>query len=64
MWNRDDNIEKLYLKKNIKIFKTDKEPILAVAEFVVGQIISTLKILIPIIPLLKNLSGKNLKEEC
>ena len=38
-----DNIDKSLFKKNIKIFKTDKEPVLAVSEFVVAQILLTLK---------------------
>ena len=37
-----DNIDKSTIK-NIKIFKTDKEPVSAVAEFVVTQVLSTLK---------------------
>ncbi len=38
-----DNIDKSLFKKKIKIFKTDKEPVLAVSEFVVAQILLTLK---------------------
>ena len=38
-----DNIDNSSLNRNIKIFKTDKEPITAVAEFVVTQILSVLK---------------------
>lgn len=38
-----DNIDKSAFKRNIKIFKTDKEPVLAVAEFVVTQILISLK---------------------
>ena len=38
-----DNIDKSLFKKKIKIFKTDKEPVLAVSEFVVTQILLTLK---------------------
>lgn len=37
-----DNIDKSSIQ-NIKIFKTDIEPVLAVAEFVVSQVLSTLK---------------------
>lgn len=38
-----DNIDKFAFKKKIKIYKTDKEPILAVSEFVIAQILLTLK---------------------
>ncbi len=38
-----DNIDKVALKKKIKIYKTEKEPSTAVAEFVVCQILITLK---------------------
>ena len=38
-----DNIDNSLLNSHIKIFKTDKEPISAVAEFVITQILSTLK---------------------
>ena len=38
-----DNIDKFALKKKIKIYTTDKEPVIAVAEFVVTQILSALK---------------------
>ena len=38
-----DNIDKIALKKKIKIYKTEKEPSTAVAEFVVCQILITLK---------------------
>lgn len=38
-----DNIDNFALKKKIKIFKTNKEPVNAVAEFVLAQILSTLK---------------------
>ena len=38
-----DNIDKLAFKKKIKIYKTAKEPSIAVAEFVVCQILVTLK---------------------
>ena len=39
-----DNIDKAIFKTDIKIFKTDKEPVLAVSEFVIAQILSVLKI--------------------
>ena len=42
MWYWNDNIDKLAFKK-IKIYKTSKEPSIAVAEFVVCQILITLK---------------------
>ena len=38
-----DNIDKSSIKKNIQIFKTDKEPVSAVAEFVLTQVLSVLK---------------------
>ncbi len=38
-----DNIDKLAFKKKIKIYKTSKEPSIAVAEFVICQILVTLK---------------------
>ena len=38
-----DNIDKLLLNSHIKIYKTDKEPVPAVAEFVVAQILGNLK---------------------
>jgi D-3-phosphoglycerate dehydrogenase len=38
-----DNIDKLAFKKKIKIYKTSKEPSTAVAEFVICQILVTLK---------------------
>ena len=38
-----DNIDKLAFNKKIKIYKTAQEPSIAVAEFVVCQILITLK---------------------
>ena len=38
-----DNIHKDLFKSKIKIFKTDKEPVAAVSEFVLTQILSILK---------------------
>jgi len=38
-----DNIDKEAFKRSIKIFKTDTEPVLAVAEYVVTQILLSLK---------------------
>lgn len=38
-----DNINKYAVKRKIKIFKTDKEPTSAVAEFVIAQILLALK---------------------
>lgn len=38
-----DNIDQLAFKKKIKIYKTSKEPSIAVAEFVICQILVTLK---------------------
>ena len=59
-----DNIDKLLLNSHIKIYKTDKEPVLAVAEFVVAQILGNLKEIYYHNLNLKKKNGRKLKVKC
>ena len=59
-----DNINKYAVKRKIKIFKTDKEPTSAVAEFVIAQILLALKHSYYHNYFLKKKNGKKLKGKC